>query len=168
MVDFAVYFWQKRGRKKFTVHSVTVAITEIHCHTFLAKLTFLLRKLLKSWFRKIFFQWDKSKFPLFLQKTVEVKFRNFPTMWHTQWGNCCDLVPHNFWQTFRESNVFTIEITIELIWRNIRLVRLIFYGSVAQCKNEKFTLTKETFSEINSLGNNFFLVKTLFSRNFCQ
>ena len=69
----------------------------------------------------------------------------------------------------RESNVFTKEITKEMIWRNIFSVRVNFWNyHTAQCDKMKhlYTLTKKTFRQMISLVISF--VKTLLSRDFCQ
>ena len=73
------------------------------------------------------------------------------------------------WQKFRESNVFTKEITKELIWRNIFLVRLnlSFFHTVGCDKCEfHFRLRREwIFREINF--QNYSTIRwKLFSRNF--
>ena len=71
------------------------------------KVTVLLNKLLKSWFDEIFF--GESKFFIFLHCVMEIY---------------C-----TFWQKFRESNVFSKQITKELIWRNIFLWHRILHFS---------------------------------------
>ena len=68
------------------------------------------------------------------------------------------------WQTFRETNVFIVEeITKALISRNISDHEITSHCTV--WKNEK-TLTQNFFRQINYLV--ILLVKSLFSRNFCQ
>ena len=67
----------------------------------------------------------------------------------------------HFWQKFRESNVLTKEITEELIWRNLFLVRrkFSFFHTVVWCGNNGNLLSSHIF------GKNFvkitFLLKKL-------
>ena len=92
------------------------------------KVTFLLRNhVLDRWFDEFFFN------------ETRVNFCNFYNYNITVWKLCLTL----FWQKFRESNVFTKQITKKLIWRNIFSVRLnfsFFHNVNMQCNVEKWKI----------------------------
>ena len=106
--------------------------------------------------------WGKKCSNLISRKVWETDNSDFYTVCHdhekyqcTMWKFRKFTLTH-FWQKFRESNVFTVEIAKELIWRNFFSVRVNFcyfnFHYTAQCtvwKNKKFTAMQIFFRQIN-------------------
>ena len=67
----------------------------------------------------------------------------------------------HFWQKFRERNVFTIEITKEMIWRNIFLVRLHF-------SKLHSVVISEISPHCKIFSSNWYTVKKSIWRKFCK
>ena len=90
-------------------------------------------------------------------------------------GNCGKLLSHYYGKNLVKVTLFLHKITTELIWPNIFLMRVNFsffhsvhliWRKISCRKNKKNDLTKKRICQINYLVNP--LIKTLFSRNFCQ
>ena len=116
--------------------------------------------LLEKYFVKIssYLVWNVLISRKFCENVSKVKLH---TLWKLQ-----KFTLTLFWQKFRETNVFTKEITKQLIWRNYFSVRVNFWFSFSHsvnCAVEKW----KTLSHENISSNQFFFV-TLLSRNFCQ
>ena len=89
-------------------------------------------------------------------------------------AHCCGFNLSHFWQKFRESNVFTKEITKELIWRNIFLETKFQYALCTMWKSRQkhdnrslFLRTIPTFFPSNQLKiRSSKLLKSWFHENF--
>ena len=113
---------------------------KIYCHP---------RKISSNRLFSIFFSKNVS-FTKFFQKYVTVNFRNFHTVYYlfTVWKLRKFTLTH-FWQKFRETNVFTIEITKELFSREKNSLRenFAFFHTVAWLFHK--TYVKSTSSKTN-------------------
>ena len=101
---------------------------------------------------------------------VRENFSFFHTV-HSQCGNQKKFSPRSFCKnvvkvtfSLKSFTLNQFDEKIFQVWENSQN-----YHTVAECtvwKNEKFSLTKKIFRQINSLV--IYLVKLLLSRNFCQ
>ena len=92
------------------------------------KVTFSLKKLLKSWFHEKNFQWERENF----------------SFYHTA---CYAVMPRFFSQKFRQINVFTKELYCKLIWRkNFQVGENFWNFHTEQCEKTRNSLSQKKIS----------------------
>ena len=163
-VDFTDFLRRNGGSKisrfpQCRMSQCSAEIAGILSHTLWQKFresNFFLKKLLKSWFHEIFslIDWERIySSSTLLVHSVEIT----------------EIYSHTFLAKISWTQCFTKEVTKELIWQNIFLVRVNFsFFHTVYCSVEKWKIySYQNYFSSNQPFSIFFII-TVNSRNFCQ